>query len=190
MTREEFNNQADRLREKFGKTWIDPDWTKMAWAECQSLPVAWFERMANFFIGEQYKPKMSDVRGFVAKLREKDYQARRAQESKDSEDFWRSSYHPEDVKLLMKTIKDRVLGKVSDKEWEDFRKGLGEIARSGRDRVRCNFCEDFGLVISSSLPPTVWKCFCTAGHRRDEPYRTFTPGVDQKIKSVKPNLNA
>lgn len=133
MTYSEFDIEMSRLRKTFAATAYGEERTKLIWQEVSWLPIATFRKMVDIFIGSfKSAPLIPDFRDMMAKVRAEAYEANRVQHKKDADDFWAGTYHTDDIKVIVGTIKRRLLGQCSDEEWASHMATLSQAERKGR----------------------------------------------------------
>ena len=69
MNYSEYSDEMLRMRKKFGKAIIDDDKIMLAWRFSRTVSLEAFTRVVNYFIGEDVKPKLSDIRIAVSSAR-------------------------------------------------------------------------------------------------------------------------
>lgn len=129
MDKPHFKTEILRLSEQFGAHQYSEPRCLVIWSEVKSWPNEWFTKAVSFFLGEfRSAPLIQDFRDFSSKLREQFYLKQKEQFKQDSKDFWASTYHSDEIKWIVETIKNRIKGKICDGDWEQFRSLLKQRA--------------------------------------------------------------
>lgn len=131
MTQPEFAAQMDRLAKQWDRAYSS-ERARLFWDEVKGLSEDWFRRLVDEWIGsEAHAPLLPKVREAKAKRAERLHFEEKRQHSQDAAAFWKSSYHPEEEKILFQTMRARMNGEVSDHDWELFMRGLNSVASGG-----------------------------------------------------------
>lgn len=116
--------KANYGTDKFPKEKVD-----LIWNELKEFSPKQIKSVCSFVLANNsYAPTIQPFREFSSMLREKLRQFDREQERRDAHDFWAGSYTPDDKKWIVKMIKDRLAGKVSDEVYNSFKNDLKKIA--------------------------------------------------------------
>ena len=154
------------MREFYGSQHMGQAKSEMYWNELKDFSPKQVLNVMTILIGEcKMAPTLVEIRDRCAQLREKIRQFEREQERKDAADFWSGTYHPNDVKMIVATIKDRVFGNCDDKTWSEFMDFLKTHAQK-RSPARCERCDDtfvfydvnngaLGGLVTGQHPPDV-----------------------------------
>ena len=89
------------------------------------MPADWWERFVDRALGEcTQAPLMPAIREAMSIERERMRQRERSQERQDAEDFWSGRLMPEEKKQIVQTIKRRIMGQISNADYEAFMRVL------------------------------------------------------------------
>lgn len=177
MTESEFGNQMGRLERQFGK--FGDERGRILWRELQDLPAQWFGKVIDKFIGDcRQTPLLPEFREEIAIERERLWKIEKRQHAQEAKQFFRSSYGPEDVGTICKTIVKRMQGQVSDEDYANFQKMLNNVAGSNPDKnskTDCKQCDDSGLIFHRDQDNYEWvyRCKCNAGMRQPQIYPIY-----------------
>jgi hypothetical protein len=125
MTFQEFQVQLNRLAQQFGKNAYGDERAKLIWREVNTMSAAWWERFVDKAIGYSMTPPLlPQIQESLSLERERTRERERAQEKQDAEDFWSGRLMPEEKKQIVHMIKRRIMGQVSDADYEAFMRVL------------------------------------------------------------------
>lgn len=137
MEQHEFNHEFKRLVQVFGDKAFPSERVNIIWKEVKSISHPAFEKMINFFVGEfRHPPVLSDFLKFMSQLREQAVFRDKEQLRQDSRDFWAGTYHDDEVKYITGMIKKRMMGQVTDEEYDSFKKDLLRAAEYSEKNQR------------------------------------------------------
>ena len=95
MTQEEFQTQAIRLLETFGRQSYSTDRMKMIWNAVRPYSADWFRRTCDEFIGSQRNPPLlTDFENAAVNERERVDLMDRARERAEREAMWNATAVP------------------------------------------------------------------------------------------------
>jgi len=125
MNPKHFEYQIGRLIEVYGKTVYSKERAQLIWKQVEHESDFFMTQTVDQLIGEcRQAPLLPEFREALSKHRERNWFREKKQHEQDAKDFFQSVYHPDDVKGIIGTIKKRMLGGVSDQDWESFLKLL------------------------------------------------------------------
>lgn len=94
-------------------------------------------KIIDKFIGEcRSAPLIPDFREVVSKSREVLVDKQREQYRKDAKDFWGGTFHDDEVKQIVSTIKRRLLGECPDDEWNAHMETLRSAEKLSASSLR------------------------------------------------------
>lgn len=157
--REAFNEQCEKLKANYADDKFPAAKCALIWEELKDFSPKQIRNICWIVMGENtYAPNVNAFREKASMLREKIRQWERQQEKQDAHDFWAGTYHDDDVKKIVATIKDRIEGRCDDATWAEFQKFIGYHA-NGTEPVKCKKCEDTTVYYDGQMKPTVCRCF-------------------------------
>lgn len=119
MDRNIFDAQVSRILETYGERSFPRERAKLLWSEVQCLSNFWMIQIVDYFIGSlRQSPLISDFRDQIARERERLWKTEKDQHREESEAAMKSIYSGDDLSMICKTIRDRIQGRVSDRDWE------------------------------------------------------------------------
>lgn len=125
MTEQQFAVQLNRLSSAFGKNIYSDERSRLIWREVNTMSAAWWERFVDKAIGDStHAPLLPQIRESLSLERERTRERERAQEKQDADDFWSGRLMPEEKKQIVHMIKRRIMGQVSDADYEAFMRVL------------------------------------------------------------------
>lgn len=147
---EMFKTQMDRMKANYGEDKFPKEKIALIWEELKEFSPKQVKSICDFVLGNnQWAPTIQPFREFASMLREKLRQFEREQERQDAKDFWEGTYHSDEVKSIVQTIKLRMEGKVTDDEWKQFQ----EILKKSSKEPKCKKCDDTGVFYDSQTRP-------------------------------------
>ena len=168
--KDSFQKGIAQMRELWGANNIGSAKIDLYWGELKDFNSRQITSIINTLMGElQFAPTVVQVREKCSQLREKIRQFEREQERRDARDFWEGTYHSNDVKMIVETIKNRMEGKCDDKTWIEFQEFIKSHGEKSNP-VRCKKCQDTGVYYDVQTRP--FKCHHTAAPIR-RPITTF-----------------
>jgi hypothetical protein len=175
----EFTLQMNRIASTFGKNAYGDERVQIIWREVKDFSTEWMIKTVDRFIGElRQAPLMPEFREEIAREREKLWQVEKKQREKDAKGFFDGIYAPEDKKTICQFIQKRLRHQVSDSDYQTFVSHLKHAASSVADinqRIKCNACDDSGLVFHRDEENYEWiyRCFCAQGDRQSKAYQRY-----------------
>lgn len=175
----EFTPQMDRLINTFGKSAYGEERTKLIWREVKDFSGAWWEKSVDqLILSSRQAPLLEQFGPLIADERERLWKIEKKKHAQEAKDFFRSSYGPDDVGTICKTIVKRIQGEVSDSDYSTFQKMLNNVAASNpnkNSRTNCRGCEDSGLIFHRDQENYEWiyRCRCHAGMRQPQTYPIY-----------------
>ena len=170
MQRNEFQTQIDRLKSAFNPSFYNDERTKLIWEEVKFLSNECFTKIVDTFIGSyRQAPLVPDFLSIMEQTRAAAYEKKKEQIKQDSKDFWAGTYHPEEVKQIIGTIKRRINGECPDDEWAAHMDSLKQAERQSKP-TGCYYCDNSGILVAMSKAnntPYGFRCtFCSSqsGH--------------------------
>ncbi len=125
MTRNDFQCQINRLKICYGEKYYNEEVIKLLWREVGTLDYKWFESLVDEMIASsKFAPTVSDFREQVLLTREKQWAAAKQRARIESKEFWSSTFHPDEMKFMFGEIKRKIMGQISDEDWNNFLKLL------------------------------------------------------------------
>lgn len=153
---ETFLEEIKKIKANYGEQHFSDQMASMIWGELKDFSPKQIRSVFAIAIKEnEFAPKMNVFYDLASRLREKIRQFDREQERQDAKDFWAGTYHTEDVKMIVRTIKDRMEGKCDDNTWREFQQLLKTTADHS-EPVKCKKCEDTGVYFDSQT--RAFKC--------------------------------
>lgn len=138
MNLNHFQTQINRLAETYGGQHYKRERIELIWREVGSFPDSWLTRTVDRFIGELRQPPLvSEFREEASKERERSWSREKDQHARDAQHFFMIADDPTMRQSVLKTILDRMNGKVPDLVWNDFMKGLDSLV-SNSERAAKN----------------------------------------------------
>lgn len=132
MEQAEFQTQVKRLQNQFGQTAYSTERCKVVWEEVKNLSAAQFARIVDRCLGEfRQPPLLPELREMISKERERAAQARKQTHAQDSADFWSSKFHTDEQRQMFEMTQKRILGQVSDADWDQFVKQIDQVSKGG-----------------------------------------------------------
>jgi hypothetical protein len=129
MRDEEFNLQANKLIETYGRPAYPPARLKILYDEVKGFEGSWFARVVDKLIADsRYAPMLSDFREEISRERERMAYQEKKQHEKDALDFYKGTYQAEDARTICQYILKRMDGKVPDEEFSSFLSVLDNAA--------------------------------------------------------------
>jgi len=129
MTSDEFTAQFNRLARDWPKTYPKSKQAAL-WHHFKEKPV----EVLQFCITQalkksRYSPTLAEIEGQETNYREMRNAQSKKHYASDAKEFHEgSSYCGEEEAQMMKIIRARMNGRVSDRDYEDFKRGLKETA--------------------------------------------------------------
>lgn len=159
MNLNEFQTEMRRLIPVFGEKHYHAERVKLIWEEFKFVPIHTWKKVINELIVSSIRaPLASDFRLAVAKFKEQNYKHQVKANSAIAP-------LPEETVALMMTISDRIANRISEKDWADFIRIMGEI----KPTHKCNPCQDEGWVfVTENNVEVVYNCSCSIGQARTE----------------------
>lgn len=139
----------DRLTEVFGKTQFPKLRTELLWKEVGEFSEQWFESQCDYFMRKMARPDFDEA---ISIERDRQYEIEKRQHRKEAEEFM-SSYSAEDIKTICLQIKERLQGKMSDSEFDSFKKAI-----TPPEKFKCQNCEDTGVFTDNLGGITLCHC--------------------------------
>lgn len=128
MRIDEFETHLNRLRDVFGDRNYTDERAKVFWREVRDMDASWWARTVDRFIGEcKFAPLMPEFREVITRERERNWSVEKSCHTRDAKEFFLIADDPEIRGSVMKTILDRMNGKVSDQVWGEFMPGLNKL---------------------------------------------------------------
>lgn len=132
--RETFLEQMELMRGNYGADKFPDVKCALIWEELKEFSPKQIRSVCKFVMGNnQYAPTVIPFREFASMLREKLRQWEREQERKEAKDFWEGTYHDDEVRSIVQTIRLRIEGKVTDDEYRQFQELLLVSARKSEE---------------------------------------------------------
>ncbi len=133
MTDSAFRTQMQRMIDAFGAQHYKQERLAMVWKELGALSDSAFTRVVDRLIAEsRYAPLLPEFRDAAAVEREQAWRHEKREHKQDAQEFYKSSFAKDEVRLLTQTIIDRLVGKCSDADWASFMSGLDGVIRGAR----------------------------------------------------------
>ncbi len=133
----QFQIEMSKLNNVFGERHYPPERIKAFWGHLKLIPLLRLADAMDFLITHDSKPPMLDrILEVIRHRNQLDYENNKASWRQDSADFWSGRLHGDEVRARMDFIKKRLLGKVPDREWEDFMRFLAEQALEEQKEMR------------------------------------------------------
>jgi hypothetical protein len=120
-----FKEEMNKLKANYGQDKFPSALTSMIWDELKEFSPKQIRSICDF-VTRSYEgtPRINAFRNGASMLREKIRQFEREQQRQEAKDFWEGTYHPNEVKAIVQTIKLRLEGKVTDDEYKQFQEML------------------------------------------------------------------
>jgi hypothetical protein len=162
MTHSVFLSEIQKLVNSFGKTQYSQDRIDIIWVAVQDLSDDWFKLVVRgMLLTERQAPLPSAIVSLAERERlTLNWSAHQAeQENQEDLELKNSIYTDEDRKMFLKTITDRIQGKVSDDDWAAF----NSLIKNPPSQTRvCKYCKNSGVLVTKKTN-YVYKCNCDKG---------------------------
>lgn len=162
-----FKQQVDRLNAQFNRAFSEEK-TALLWREVSEMSDDWMRITVDKFIGDcRYAPMLKEFREEVAVSRERLHERQKERNRVESESAMRQIFDGPMITSICKTITDRMRGGVTDQTFEQFTRGIAQLAHQG-----CRQCDNSGLCFrkDSDGYEFVYRCYCPIGDRQPEAY--------------------
>lgn len=127
MTESFFQMQLRRLTTNWPNTY-NSERSALLWREVKDFSDEWFARLVDRFIGElRQPPLMPEFREAISAERERNWSREKAQHARDAKEFFLIANDPDFRGSVIKTIIERMQGKVPEKTWNEFIHGLNKL---------------------------------------------------------------
>jgi hypothetical protein len=124
-----FASQMDRLRRHFGAKYFSEEFEKLAFQEFRSFGIEDFAEVCDKLIGEEQRPpRLPAFRIAGAKIKERVYARRKLRDTREAEQAYGEIINSEKIQAYAKTIRDKILGKISDQEYPSMVKICGGLS--------------------------------------------------------------
>lgn len=175
MNLTEYQLGLKRLNDAFNG-FYNKERSKAIWQEVQKISYAsWMDFVNTSVLNLRFAPTVKEIIDLVISVREKVYGKQKETWRTDANDFWAGTYHTDEIKIIVGTIKKRMAGQVIDSDWESFVSTLKNKADEAALRMQCKKCEDIGLRFKTDKNGYnfVYKCDCRMGSAQNKNYPTF-----------------
>jgi len=116
----EFTHQVDRLKSSFGEKNYPAERIKILWDELRHQDAAWMNKVVTRLIGEsRFPPLLPEFRDALAIQRERGWNTEKQQMARSASEAFRM-WESGECGMPSQTIRNRVLGLVSDEDWAAF----------------------------------------------------------------------
>lgn len=123
-----FKHQMNRLADTFGANQYKTERVQVIWKAVKDLSDAWLTKTVDYFVGYfRQAPLMQEFEEEISKERERLYRLERETEEREAKQFM-SHYSGQDIQTICSQIRDRVVGKMPE---SDFNSMLKLLKRSG-----------------------------------------------------------
>lgn len=165
QNRQEFQKQVQRLITCFGEKNYMPERVEIIWKFVCDLGDEWFQATVSSMIAtERMPPLPNQFQQAAIDERQKRYEIQRRANSANAREFM-TSLRSEEQGEVFTMIKNRMAGNVPDEHWASFMRLFDSLPDAGRG---CKTCAGLGVGIDQHL--VAFKCTCSAGRARKEPY--------------------
>lgn len=133
MTLEQFQTQISRLAKQYGEHLYQHDRVETIWKEFKDSSAEDFTTAVSMLIDEmRFPPLIQDIRERFTTIRERKYQNYKASERAANRKFIEDRYTFSDAEKseIMRTIMDRMMGKIPDDKWKSFMEVLKNAAEN------------------------------------------------------------
>jgi hypothetical protein len=136
-----FRDQINRLAETYGATHYKDERIKIIWKELEEFSNQWLTKTIDYFIGNlRQPPLMAEFRDEISKERERLYQIKKKEQSKEAKEFM-SAYSGEDIQTICGQIVKRLIGGMNDQDFKCFT----EMLKQPGESLKCAICEGTGV---------------------------------------------
>lgn len=172
-----FKQQVDRLNAQFRGAFSEEK-AALLWKEVSNLSDDWMRVTTDKFIGEsRYSPTLKEFREELSFAREKRWDRDKEKNRLESEGFMQQIFDKDMVASICKTIGDRLEHKVTDQVFEQFTRGITQLAPKG-----CMDCDSSGLVFRKNEEgyEFVSRCWCGFGDLQPKAYPRHARVITRK----------
>lgn len=183
MTQQEFQTQATRLINCFGKIAFNEERLRLVWLDVQFLDAEWFTAVVDRMIGEcRQAPLLPEFRAEIAKERERLWRLENEKHAKEAARFMRGSFPAEDIRTICQGIIRRINGDLDDNGFTALQKAL-KNSTTGAGFGECGLCRDSGLVMPTnreSGTTFAFRCSCTKGRNDPRRFPIWSPAMREE----------
>ena len=176
----EFSDQMKRMNEGWPRGNLTTDKSKLIYNMAKPFSGYELKKIVDSFISTRKDmPLPTDFASAFADLREKKHLREKETHRRDSDAFFKSSMHPDEVKHVIQTLIGYMNGKVPRKEFEAICETIKHMAEKELEKKSCQLCID-GLVHATMRTENyvyVFKCTCRLGMQRVESYPAWHDAI-------------
>lgn len=183
MRLDEFTNGIGRLISQFGRSHYSDERVNLIFQQVRHLPASWWQKTVDKFLLEaRQAPLMQEIAAEMAFERERSQTSKRNEQLEPEEGA--ITFSPEEQAELLKAIRLRAAGALSDEAWANVKSMLNNAIRN---TGACVYCDGNGVLTATvrSGPEQgnryAFRCDCPAGEQDRRAFRRWEPGFESNL---------